>query len=178
MKKSVYIATSMDGFIARENGDLDWLPGSEGSTTDEDYGYHKFFDSVDVLIMGRNTFEKVLSFGEWPYSEKKVIVLSHTRKQIPADISRNVEMKSGSPDKIIKGLEGQGYKHTYIDGGKTIQDFLHAGHIDEMIITRVPVMLGKGIPLFGAHDEIINLSLLKVTPFSNGLVQTHYNLSR
>ena len=174
MKKSIYIATSLDGFIARENGDLDWLPGSDGNAGDEDFGYKDFFDSVDVMIMGRNTFEKVLSFGEWPYSEKKVIVLSKVLKQIPAGVKGDVEIKSGSPDEIIKELITQGYKHAYIDGGKTIQNFLQAGQIDEMIITRVPVMLGKGIPLFGPLNNTIELKLLQTTSFQNGFVQNHY----
>ena len=174
MKKSVYIATSLDGFIARENGDLDWLPGSDGTTESEDFGYNKFFESVDVMIMGRKTFEKVLSFGEWPYLNKKVIVLSDTYKQIPQDFKGNVELKSGSPEEIIKELITKGYKQAYIDGGKTIQKFLQAGQIDELIITRVPVMLGKGIPLFGPLNKSISLKLLNITSFHNGFVQSHY----
>ncbi len=176
MKISVYIATSLDGFIARENGDLDWLPGSDGDEdgTGEDYGYHQFMESVDVLVMGRNTYEMILSFGEWPYGEKRVIVLSSKEIEIPEHLSGKVESSSSPPVKLGDELRKSGAKHLYIDGGKTIQGFLNAGLIQEMIITRVPVLLGSGIPLFGELDSDKKLRLLESRSFDSGFVQSKY----
>ena len=179
MKVSVYIATSLDGFIARENGDLDWLPGSDGASDQsaEDFGYHEFMDSVDVLIMGRKTFETVLSFGiEWPYSEKRVIVLSSQPLQIPSDLPATVEASSLSPADLVQQLSEEGYQRAYIDGGKTIQSFLNAGLIQDMIITRIPVLIGSGIPLFGPLDNDRKLRHIKTQPFENGFVQSQYEL--
>ena len=177
MNVSVFIATSVDGFIARKNGDLDWL--SEGSTEDdnEDYGYRKFFDSIDVLVMGRNTFEKVLSFEEWPYAGKKVIVLSSNALDIPSNITDSVEVKSGTPGDLVNELKHTGAEHLYIDGGKTIQGFLSAGLVDEMTITRIPVLLGEGIPLFGALNNDIKLQHVETRQYPNGYVQSRYKVS-
>ena len=176
MKISVYIATSLDGFIARENGDLDWLPGSDGDgdTVGEDYGYHQFMESVDVLVMGRHTYEMVIGFGEWPYGEKRVIVLSGTGIEIPESIKEAVGSRSCTPAELVEELRQTGAKHLYIDGGKTIQGFLNAGLIQEMIITIVPVLIGSGIPLFGALDEDKKLQLLESRSFEKGFVQSKY----
>lgn len=178
MKVSVYIATSLDGFIARENGELDWLPGSDGDsdTSGEDYGYHEFMDSVDVLVMGRNTFETVLSFGPWSYGDKPVIVLSSQPLQIPDDLSSTVESKSCSPTELVQSLSEAGHQHIYIDGGKTIQGFLNAGLIQELIITRIPVLIGSGIPLFGPLDKDRKLRHINTRTFENGFVQSKYEL--
>lgn len=179
MKISVYIATSLDGFIARENGKLDWLPGSDGEsdTSGEDYGYHEFMDSVDVLVMGRNTFETVLSFGiEWPYSEKRVIVLSSQPLQIPNDLPATVESSSCAPAELIQKLSEEGFQRAYIDGGKTIQSFLNAGLIQDMIITRIPILIGSGIPLFGPIDKDRKLRHVDTRTFENGFVQSKYEL--
>ncbi|WP_455221017.1 dihydrofolate reductase family protein [Kaarinaea lacus] len=178
MKISVYIATSVDGFIARKNGDLDWL--SEGSSEDdnEDYGYQVFFDSIDVLVMGRNTFEKVLSFEAWPYAGKKVIVLSNKELDIPGNIKESIEIKSCTPSELVKDLEFSGAEHLYIDGGKTIQAFLNANLIDEMTITRIPVIIGEGISLFGAVDHDIKLQHIETRQYPNGYVQSRYKVSR
>ncbi len=179
MKASVYIATSLDGFIARENGDLDWLPGSDGSngdgdSGDGDFGYKAFMDSVDVLVMGRNTFEKVLSFGAWPYGNKRVVVLSSRLTQLPDDLPETVELKSGSPTKLVQELAASGAQHLYIDGGKTIQTFLNAGLIQELIITRIPILIGRGIPLFGPVHQDLQLVHVETYIFSNGFVQSKY----
>lgn len=176
MKVSVYIATSLDGFIARDNGDLDWLPGSDGGSDGEDYGYHQFFDSVDVLVMGRNTFEKVLSFGQWPYGIKRVIVLSSNQTQIPNDLAETVESRSCSPTELVKELEKSEAKHLYVDGGKTIQGFLNAGLIQEIIITRVPVLIGSGIPLFGELESDKKLRLIETCKFESGFIQSKYEI--
>ena len=176
MKISVYIATSLDGFIARENGDLDWLPGSEGQSDGEDYGYQQFMDSVDTLVMGRNTYEMVLSFGKWPYGEKRVFVLSSQEIEISEFLAGIVESRSSSLAKLVDELRIAGAQHIYIDGGNTIQGFLNAGLIDEMIITRIPVLIGSGIPLFGTLDHDQKLRHIQTSSFANGLVQSKYEV--
>ncbi len=176
MKLSVYIATSLDGFIARENGDLDWLPGADGGDPGEDYGYKDFFDSVDVLIMGRNTYEKVLSFGSWPYKGRRVIVLSNQQIAIPNEIENMVEQRSGTPAKLVDELSKEGVNHVYVDGGKTIQRFLNAGLINELTISRIPILIGRGIPLFGELENDIELQHIETNSFSNGIVQSMYRI--
>lgn len=181
MKTSVYIATSLDGFIARENGDLDWLPGSDGASgdsesSDDDLGFKAFMDSVDVLVMGRNTYEMVLSFGQWPYGNKRVVVLSSKLTQVSDKLSETIELRSCSPTELVKDLLGSGAKHLYIDGGKTIQGFLNAGLIQEIIITRIPVLIGRGIPLFGPIDKDLGLQHIETRSFANGFVQSKYKV--
>jgi dihydrofolate reductase len=187
VKASVYIATTLDGFIARPNGDLDWLPGSQegesqnnetmaNETIAEDYGYQEFMDSVDVLVMGRHTYEKVLSFGPWSYGSKRVVVLSSTLNQESGERPNTVEVRSGSPTELIKDLEASGAKHLYIDGGKTIQGFLNAGLIQEIIITRIPVIIGQGIPLFGPLNKDMKLQHIETRSFANGFVQSKYRV--
>lgn len=176
MKASVYIATSLDGYIARGNGDIDWLPGSDGQGGDEDYGYHEFMDSVDFLVMGRNTYEMVLSFGQWPYGDKPVVVLSSKPLKIPHHLAETVESKSCSPIELVKQLSERGAQHLYIDGGKTIQGFLNAGLIQQLIITRVPVLIGSGIPLFGPLNKDVKLQHIETRSFAQGLVQSKYEI--
>jgi len=175
---SVFIATSLDGFIARKNGDLDWLPGSDGDTGGEDHGYADFFASIDTLVMGRNTYELVLSFGEWPYHGKRVVVLSSRYPQSPTRLADEVEGTSVSPTEIVRRLESSGSAHVYVDGGKTIQSFLQAGLIQEMAITRVPVLLGEGIPLFGPLEKDIQLQLVSTKSFESGLEQSRYRVMK
>lgn len=179
MKASVYIATSLDGFIARENGDLDWLPGSDGQSGDgesgrDDFGYQAFMDSVDVLVMGRNTFEMVLSFGQWPYGRKRVVVLSSTLAELPDNLPNTVAIRSCSPAELVEELRASGAKHLYVDGGKTIQGFLKGGLIQELIITRIPVLIGRGIPLFGPVDQDVMVHHIETRSFANGFVQSKY----
>jgi len=177
MKTSVYIATTLDGFIARQNGSLDWLPGSDGTPGEEDYGYHTFIDSVDVIVMGRRTYEMICAFGgEWPYGERRVIVLSTTLGTLPATLPETVELRSQSPESLFSELEDAGAQHLYVDGGRTIQGFLEAGLIHELIITRVPVLIGSGIPLFGPLTKDISLEHLKTLAFRSGMVQSHYSI--
>ncbi|MCB1191991.1 MAG: dihydrofolate reductase [Leptospiraceae bacterium] len=180
MQASVYIATSLDGFIARENGDLDWLQGSDGEAQEnsEDFGFQSFMDSVDVLVMGRNTFEKVQSFGQWPYGEKLVIVLSSKPLQIPIGLGK-IESIFCSPKELVKKLSEKGAKHLYIDGGKTIQSFLKEGLIHQLTITRVPILLGHGISLFGSIiDHDILLKHIETKSYTNGFVQSKYEVCR
>jgi len=176
MKASVFIATSLDGFIARPDGGLDWLgdPPEEGA---EDYGYKKFLDTVDVLVMGRYTYEKVLTFGEFPYGSTPVVVLSHSPVQIPESVSEFVETMSCSPVELVKLLSKRGANHLYVDGGNTIQTFLEAGLIQRLIITRIPVLIGGGIPLFGPLQRDVRLRHIDTRVFPGGLEQSEYEVA-
>ncbi len=179
MKASVFVATSVDGFIARLNGDVDWLPNEGNESSEEDYGYQEFIESVDVLVMGRNTYELVLTFGLWPYGEKPVVVLSSRRQlDIPEHISGRVESMSAPPREVVRRLAERGAKHLYIDGGKTIQGFLAEGLIQQLVITRVPILIGSGIPLFGSIPQDIKLRHIATRTFESGLVQTRYEVVR
>lgn len=177
MKCSVYIATSLDGFIAREDGNIDWLHSTVEPIANEDYGYAAFMDSVDCLVMGRSTFEVVTGFPKYPYSTKHAVVLSSTLKSVPDNLSDNVEIHSGPVTELVNDLAGRGFKNIYIDGGKTIQSFLQAGLVDELILTRLPILLGRGLPLFGQLEHDITLTHLTTKAYDNGLVQSHYQLN-
>jgi dihydrofolate reductase len=166
---TVFIGTSLDGFIARVNGDLDFLPPGGG----EPHGYDEFMATVDALVMGRNSFETVLGFGTWPYGEKPVFVLS-TRPLGDAPAGAVVERMSGAPPEIVSQLAARGIRHIYVDGGITIQRFLQAGLIQRLIITRVPVLIGAGIPLFGAVPKDIVLQHVGTRQYASGLVQSEY----
>ena len=180
MKASVYIATTLDGFIARENGGLDWLPGSNGEvpveSENEDFGFNEFMKSIDVLVMGRNTYELAISAGMWPYGNKRVIVLSSTLRNLADRTPNTVELKSELPTDLYKNLENSGAEHLYVDGGKTIQGFLNSDLIDEIIITKVPVLIGTGIPLFGPLNNDKKLKHVETRAFKNGFVQSKYEV--
>jgi dihydrofolate reductase len=169
VKASVFIAASLDGFIARANDDLDWLPPGGG----EAHGYDEFMATVDALVVGRRTFEKVLTFDTWPYGKKPVVVLS-TRALAPAPPGAVVERMSGAPAEIVSQLAARGVGHIYVDGGITIQRFLQARLIQRLIITRIPVLLGDGIPLFGALQGDIVLKHVRTRQYPSGLVQSEY----
>jgi dihydrofolate reductase len=169
VKASVFVGTSLDGFIARTNGDFDFLPPVGG----EPHGYDEFMATVDALVIGRKTFETVLAFDAWPYGEKPVIVLS-TGPLAPAPSGAVVERMSGDPAEIVSQLAARGIRHIYVDGGITIQRFLQAGLIQRLIITRVPVLIGAGIPLFGAVPHDIALKHIGTRQYASGLVQSEY----
>jgi dihydrofolate reductase len=174
MKASVFIGTSVDGFIARPDGALDFLPAGGG----EPHGYDEFIASVDALVIGRNTFETVLKFPDWPYGSKRVVVLSSRPVDASTVHGGRVEQMSGSPEEIIAKLEATGARHIYVDGGVTIQRFLRAGLIQRLIITRVPVLIGTGIPLFGALPGDIRLRPVETRSYPSGLVKTEYEIAR
>lgn len=169
LKTSVFVGTSLDGFIARRDGGLDWLPVDNV----EPHGYDEFIASVDALVIGRNTYETVLGFGGWAYGDKPVFVLS-SRDIAAAPDAAVVEHLSGEPADIVAKLADRGFKHLYIDGGITVQRFLRAGLIDRMIITRVPVLIGSGIPLFGSLDRDVSLEHVETRQYRGGLVQSEY----
>jgi dihydrofolate reductase len=170
MKASVFIATSLDGFIARPDGALDWLPADGG----EPHGYNEFIATVDALVIGRKTFETVLTFDAWPYEKKPVIVLSNTILELKVPSGAVCEVMAGIPHEIVARLIQRGMKHLYIDGGVTIQGFLRAGLIQRLVITRIPVLLGSGIPLFGFLSQDIRLQHLATRSYPSGMVQSEY----
>jgi dihydrofolate reductase len=172
MQASVFIGTSVDGFIARRNGELDFLPKGGG----EPHGYAEFMASVDALVIGRKTFETVLAFPNWPYGQKRVVVLSSRPLDFSAVRGGVVEQMAGSPAEIVSKLAASGVRHAYIDGGITIQRFLSAGLIQRLIITRVPVLIGEGIPLFGALPCDIRLRHVATQDYPSGLVKTEYHV--
>ena len=171
---SVFIATSLDGFIARPNGDLDWLPTPDGADG-EDFGYASFMSTIDTLVMGRGTYEKALTFGAWPYGKHRVVVLTTGTLASPPT-SANVEAMAGDPRDIVRTLGARGAKSLYVDGGVTIQRFLDAGLIQRLIITRIPVLLGDGLPLFGKLGHDIRLAHVGTRHWPNGLVQSEYRV--
>ena len=174
MANYIYIATSLDGYIASEDGGLEWLTEFP-NPTNSDYGFNDFMQRVDALVMGRNTYEKVLSFGQWPYT-KKVFVLSNNLKEIPEELADKVEIISGDIKAVTADLNKKGYVNLYIDGGKVIQSFLKEGLIDEMIITRIPILLGAGIPLFGKLDKPVQFDQVETEILDDLLVKSHYKI--
>ena len=172
MTVSVFVGASVDGFIARPNGDLDWLPEDA-----EPHGYDEFMASVDALVIGRNTFEKVLTLGPWHYGDKRVVVLSSHPVDLSAATGGVVEHMAGPPAEIVSQLAARGAHHLYVDGGITIQRFLRAGLVDRLIITRVPVLIGDGIPLFGTLPGDVRLRHVSTRHFPSGLVQSEYHVA-
>ena len=169
MKASVFIATSLDGFIARPDGRLDWLPPGGG----EEHGYEAFMATVDALVIGRKTYETVLAFDAWPYGEKAVFVLS-SRPLAPPPAGARVERESGEPAAIVARLAARGLQHAYVDGGVTVQGFLRAGLIQRFILTRIPILLGEGIPLFGPLPHDVPLRHVATRALAGGMVQSEY----
>jgi dihydrofolate reductase len=167
---SVFIATSLDGYIARSDGAIDWLPADGG----EPHGYNEFFASIDGLVIGRKTYELVLSFDTWPYGTKPVVVLSSTLTSLSVPAGAVCDLLSGLPRDVVATLAARGMRHLYIDGGVTVQRFIAAGLIQRVIITRIPILLGSGIPLFGAVPHDIRLEHVATRSYKSGLVQSEY----
>ncbi len=171
MKLSVFVGTSLDGFIARLNGQYDFLPTGGG----EPHGYAEFIASVDTILIGRNTFEVVLKLPSWPYGDKRVVVLSHRPLQL-SKITGRVEQMSGEPAEIAQRLAASGAEHVYVDGGITVQEFLRAGQVHDLTITRVPVVIGEGIPLFGRVAKDIKLRHVGTRQYNSGMVTSEYEV--
>ena len=172
MANIVYIATSLDGYIARKDGSIDWLmelPNPDNS----DYGFSDFLKRIDGLVMGRNTFELVLKFGQWPYT-KPVFVLSRTMSELPEDVRKQAQLIHGELKTLVDELKTRGFENLYIDGGKTIQSFLRQDLIDEIIITRIPIILGSGIPLFEEMDLELRFEHVQTEVLNKALVKSSY----
>ena len=172
MVNYVYIATSLDGFIAKEDGNTDWL--KEFLKQDQsDYGYSEFMSGIDAIIMGRNTFEVILTYDFWPY-DKPEYVLSNSLVRVPEDIAGKAEIIKGDIKRNVGKLKNRGYQNLYIDGGRAIQSFLEEDLIDELIILQVPILLGNGIPLFGKLKDSLKFKLDKTESFNDTLIKCYY----
>ena len=172
MIASVFVGTSLDGFIARPNGAFDFLPADGG----EPHGFEEFLASVDAVVMGRNTFEVVLPLQPWPYGDKRVVVLSNRPLNLSITSGSVIEQMAGPPEQIVSQLAARGIDHIYVDGGITIQRFLRAGLIQRLTITRVPVLIGEGIPLFGSLPHDVQLSHVATRHYPSGLVSSEYEV--
>ncbi len=176
-RTSVFIATSLDGYISRTDGSVDWLDEANAVVPEgEDCGYKAFIETVDILVMGRNTFDQVLRFEPWPYENLRVIVLTHRPLGIPSDLAATVSSSSESPVNLVAQLSSKGAKHLYIDGGRTIQNFLKAGLVSQLTITTIPILLGTGRPLFGPLPSDQKLSLIASRSYEFGFVQSTYHV--
>ncbi len=168
----LYIACSLDGYIARKNGSVDWLSGLE--TESEDFGYLKFYASVDALIMGRKTYQQIVGFGEWPYPDKPCYVFSHRHLKLTIP---DVVVVSDSLEKVQHSFKKKRYRRVWLVGGaELIKSYLNASMIHEMIITFIPLLLAEGIPLFLPGISEQKLILLGTSSFSQGVTQTHYRI--
>jgi dihydrofolate reductase len=175
MKTTVYIGTSLDGFIARKDGNFDWL--SQFANEEAFESYNEFMGRIEAMVIGRGTFETVLAFPSWPYT-KPVFVLSNSIKEVPDKIKKKVTILSMKPRDVLTHLSEKGYSNLYIDGGNVIQSFLKEDLIDELIISRAPVLIGSGIPLFGYLDKDILFAHIETKVRSNGLVSSYYERRR
>jgi len=171
MKTIVYIGTSLDGFIARKNGDIDWL--TQFANDEAISAYEEFMNRIDSIVIGKGTFEKVLTFPSWPY-EKKVFVLSTSIKQVPDKVKDKVNILVMNPDELLSYLFRGGFTSIYVDGGKVIQDFLKKDLIDELIIAKAPILIGAGIPLFASLDIDLQFKHIKTQIQSNGIIRSYY----
>jgi dihydrofolate reductase len=177
VKCSVFIATSLDGFISREDGSIDWLDRANTRVPKgEDCGYEEFMSSVDALVMGRHTFELAKSFGDWPYGQTPVFVLSSRMSSLPSGLPSTVYLSNEAPASLVARLSADGMRHLYIDGGVTIQRFLSYALIDEVTITKIPVLIGSGRPLFGPLSQDVDLRHISTRTFDFGFVQSQYRV--
>lgn len=185
MKCSVFIATSADGYIATKDGDVVWLENAGKPNIDmenqSDMGFNNYLSSVDCMIMGRKTMEKISSFNltpeKWPYGGTRIFVLSTTFKKAPNNLKDKVEIYSGEITDLISQLEDEGFQHAYVDGGTTITYFLNLGLINEMTITRAPIFLGGGIPLIGKTNKHIKLEDSHAKVYPNDFIQIQYKVN-
>ena len=185
MKCSVFIATSVDGFIADEDGNVDWLETSGNKEADmadqADMGFNDFIQSVDCMIMGRKTMEIISGFNlppeQWPYGDIRIIVLSRTLKTLPDNVVNKMELCNTPIPDLVEELTHENFSNVYIDGGKTIQSFLNLGLISDITLTRAPVLLGTGIPLFGKMDKEVTLTQASATAYANDFIQEKYKVN-
>jgi dihydrofolate reductase len=171
LKAIVYIGTSLDGFIARKDGDINWL--TKFANDEAIHAYEEFISRIDAIVIGRGTFEKVLTFPTWPYT-KKVFVLSSSIKEVQNGLKEKATVLSLNPTTLLSYLANLGFSSIYIDGGKVIQDFLKEDLIDELIISKVPILIGNGIQLFGPLNDDRKFKHIQTQVQSNGLVRSYY----
>jgi dihydrofolate reductase len=165
---SVFIATSLDGYIARADGSIDWL--SIVHPVDEAHGYPAFMASVDTVVLGRGTYDTVLGFKEWPYAGKRVVVMTHR----PAAARHGEEFFTGSAAELAARLSGA--KRVYVDGGQVVSQFFAAGLIDDVTISVIPILLGGGIRLFTGGEGEHRLELESQRSWPSGMVQIRYRV--
>jgi len=168
------MAVSIDGYIAGPDNDLDWLeqlPNPDG----DDFGFADHMASIDAVVMGRGTFDAVADFRPWPY-DKPVVVVSSSLSELPDDLLDSVQLISGSPGEVVDQCHQRGFDNLYIDGGSFVTAFLREGLIDEMTISRIPVLLGGGTQLFGSLPEAVWWDHVSTRSFAGGLVQSTYRL--
>jgi dihydrofolate reductase len=175
---SAFVATSLDGFIARSNGSIDWLiKANTLLPAEEDCGYREFMTTIDTVVMGRNTFDQIMTFESWPYETQRVVVMSHHPLLLPDSLSGKAVPFPGSPAALIERLASEGIRHIYVDRGKTIQSFLNAMLVNDITITLIPVILGQGKTLFGPAENDIPLIHLETRIFNFGFVQLKYRVT-
>lgn len=173
IQNSVFIATSLDGYIADKNGGLDWL-NSIPNPDNLDMGYNAFTSKIDAMVMGRTTFETVCGFNiDWPYT-MPVFVLSNTLTKVPDNLEGKIYIINGTLTEVLKKIHDKGFFNLYIDGGKTIQSFLNEDLIDQLIISVIPKLLGDGITLFSELPKILDFKCIHTELFSNHIVQNTY----
>jgi dihydrofolate reductase len=171
----VYIGTSLDGFIARTDGDISWLV--KFADSDAVDAYNEFIATIDVIVIGRGTFETVLGFPFWPY-DKPVFVLSRTLTDLPDELRAKAKISSMEPSELLQPLSDECFSAAYVDGGKVIQSFLAADLIDSLVIAKVPVVIGSGLSLFGSLNTDIEFEHVRTSTYSNGLVRSYYKRKR
>lgn len=171
----VFIATSLDGFIARPDGDIAWL--LQRDAPDEDHGYVDFIADKDLIVMGRGTYEKALNLGPWAYDRPVLVLSKHLADAaVPEALQGKVQFSASAPGELMEALAAQNVRRIYVDGGQLVQSFLRAGLIADMVITTVPVLLGSGRRLFGALSGDVDWALVSSRSFPSGLVQSCYRL--
>lgn len=175
MRTIAYLGTSLDGFIARKDGDIDWL--TQFANDEAIHAYEEFMNRIDAIVIGRGTFEKVLTFSSWPY-KRKVFVLSNSVKQLPDTLKDKAILLPMKPEELLRYLSSMGFSTIYVDGGKVIQDFLKKDMIDEMIIAKAPILIGSGIPLFNYIDTDLQFKHIRTAVQSNGLIRSYYERER
>jgi dihydrofolate reductase len=176
MKTYIFIAASLDGYIARADGNIDWLMAA--TPPGDQHGYGEFIAQIDTIVMGRKTFETVLGFDDWPYDGKRVIILSRTLAAIPARLSGKAELHRGPVRELHGALAAGGCHGLYIDGGQTVQSFLRESLVDELTLTCIPILLGSGIPLFGALPDDLPLQHVATRVIADSLVQSSYTFKK
>lgn len=171
----VFIATSLDGFVARTDHQLDWLLKQE--TAGEDHGYDEHIARVDGLVMGRGSFETLMTFDKWPY-DKPVVVMSKTMTaaDVPAELEGKVRVTDLDPPELMRALHADGWSRAYVDGGKVVQSFIKLGLVEDIVLTLIPILIGDGVRLFGEIDADIDLELVGSRSYESGLVQVRYRL--